>query len=121
MNNFYKIVTFTIADNLDQVKSALFEAGAGELGSYDSCCFVSKGIGQYRPLKGSIPTVGKLIACAGSYNAICSWIIGVVKNEKTITKKSAETTMAIRSIASPSRFIEGLLLRTTSPRSCTRC
>ncbi len=69
----------------------------------------------------SIPTVGKLIACAGSYNAICSWIIGVVKNEKTITKKSADTTMAIRSIASPSRFIEGLLLRTTSPRSCTRC
>jgi hypothetical protein len=60
VNNFYKIVTFTIADNLDQVKSALFEAGAGELGSYDSCCFVSKGIGQYRPLKGSIPTVGKI-------------------------------------------------------------
>jgi len=69
----------------------------------------------------SIPTVGKLIACAGSYNAICSWVIGVAKNDKTITRKSADTTMAIRSIASPSRFIEGLLLRTTSPRSCTRC
>ena len=55
----YKIATFVNLEALDQVKSKMFESGGGEIGNYDSCCFITKGIGQFRPLKGSQPTIGQ--------------------------------------------------------------
>jgi hypothetical protein len=42
----------------ERVKTALFEAGAGRIGNYDFCSFDIKGIGQFRPLPGSNPTIG---------------------------------------------------------------
>jgi len=36
----------------------MFEAGAGTLGLYDSCCWQTMGQGQFRPLSGSQPAVG---------------------------------------------------------------
>ena len=42
----------------DQVKDAMFQAGAGRIGNYDRCSFEVKGIGQFRPLPGSNPTIG---------------------------------------------------------------
>ena len=42
------------------MKQALFEAGGGRIGHYDCCCFVSRGIGQFRPCEGSNPYVGSL-------------------------------------------------------------
>ncbi|MCO4793458.1 MAG: NGG1p interacting factor NIF3 [Bacteriovoracaceae bacterium] len=55
----YKLVIFTPCDNAQGVADAMFEAGAGKVGSYDKCCFISKGIGQFRPLEGSNPHIGK--------------------------------------------------------------
>jgi hypothetical protein len=46
-------------DNLDQVKDAVFAAGAGRLGHYDRSCWQVLGQGQFRPIKGSTPGVGK--------------------------------------------------------------
>lgn len=45
--------------HLESVKSALFEAGAGKIGDYDSCCWQTLGTGQYRPLEGSAPYIGQ--------------------------------------------------------------
>ena len=42
----------------ETVKNAMFEAGAGVQGSYECCSFESCGNGQFRPLKGSNPTIG---------------------------------------------------------------
>jgi hypothetical protein len=42
----------------DKVKNAMFQAGAGKIGNYDSCSFEMKGMGQFRPLTGSNPAVG---------------------------------------------------------------
>jgi structural hemagglutinin/hemolysin toxin protein RtxA len=42
----------------EKVKAAMFQAGAGKIGKYDSCSFEVKGIGQFRPLPGSNPTIG---------------------------------------------------------------
>lgn len=42
----------------DKVKDAMFQAGAGRIGNYDYCSFEMKGIGQFRPLPGSNPTIG---------------------------------------------------------------
>ncbi len=42
----------------EKVKNAMFQAGAGKIGNYDRCSFDLKGIGQFRPLSGSNPTIG---------------------------------------------------------------
>lgn len=41
------------------VKQALFEAGAGKIGNYDSCCWQTLGTGQFRALEGSEPFLGQ--------------------------------------------------------------
>jgi len=42
------------------VKTAIFLAGAGKLGSYDCCSWETPGQGQFRPLAGAKPFLGKL-------------------------------------------------------------
>ena len=42
----------------EKVKNAMFHAGAGRIGNYDSCSFEVKGIGQFRPLAESRPAIG---------------------------------------------------------------
>ncbi len=41
------------------VKNAVFEAGAGRYDNYDCCAWEVEGIGQFRPLAGSDPFIGK--------------------------------------------------------------
>lgn len=41
-----------------QVKRALFDAGAGQIGDYRECAFELKGIGQFRPMEDANPTEG---------------------------------------------------------------
>lgn len=55
----YKICFFVPADYTDLVKQALFEAGAGKIGNYDSCSWQSEGKGQFRPLDNSKPFIGE--------------------------------------------------------------
>lgn len=43
----------------EPLKQQLFAAGAGKLGNYDQCCWSTLGEGQFRPLKGSQPRIGK--------------------------------------------------------------
>ncbi|MBN2803968.1 MAG: NGG1p interacting factor NIF3 [Deltaproteobacteria bacterium] len=54
----YKLVLFVPASHKESVKDALFEAGLGKYKNYDSCCFETKGEGQFRPLLGSNPFKG---------------------------------------------------------------
>ncbi len=54
----YILVTYVPPSHLQLVKEALFDAGAGKLGSYDRCSFQSLGEGQFRPLAGSSPFLG---------------------------------------------------------------
>jgi len=55
----YKLVFFVSASHLDTVKQAVFNAGAGQIGHYDRCCWQVLGEGQFRPLTGSTPFVGE--------------------------------------------------------------
>jgi len=59
MTNMYKLVFFVSASHLDTVKQAVFNAGAGQIGHYDRCCWQVLGEGQFRPLTGSTPFVGE--------------------------------------------------------------
>jgi len=56
----YKICVYVPENSVEKVKSALFDAGAGRIRNYDSCCWQTTGTGQFRPLDGSDPTIGSL-------------------------------------------------------------
>lgn len=55
----YKISFYVPQAQLEQVKLAMFAAGAGRIGHYDQCCWQVLGTGQFRPLTGSKPFVGQ--------------------------------------------------------------
>lgn len=56
----FKITFYVPETHLEQVKSAMFSAGAGKIGFYDSCCWQVKGQGQFRALEGSQAYIGEL-------------------------------------------------------------
>lgn len=56
---YRKIVVFVPKSHAESVREALAAAGAGRLGAYDSCCFLSGGTGCFRPLPGAHPFLGE--------------------------------------------------------------
>jgi hypothetical protein len=56
----YKLVFYVPIEDLESVKQAVFATGAGKIGEYESCCWQVLGIGQFRPLAGSTPYLGKV-------------------------------------------------------------
>lgn len=54
-----KLVTFVPIEQLEKVRLALFEAGAGNIGNYDSCSYNIEGKGTFRAGEGTTPFVGK--------------------------------------------------------------
>jgi dinuclear metal center YbgI/SA1388 family protein len=58
-NLIRKLVTYTIAENAETVRNALFDAGAGNIGNYENCSFNSKGIGTYMGNEHSNPQIGE--------------------------------------------------------------
>jgi hypothetical protein len=55
----YKLSFYVPESHLESVKTAVFAAGAGRIGDYDSCCWQVLGQGQFRPLEGSKPFIGQ--------------------------------------------------------------
>jgi hypothetical protein len=55
----YKLCFYVPESHLEAVKQAVFAAGAGRIGDYDSCCWQVSGQGQFRPLEGSQPFLGQ--------------------------------------------------------------
>jgi len=53
-----KVVTFVPRDDADGVVDALAGAGAGAIGDYDRCAFVTPGQGTFRPGGGARPVIG---------------------------------------------------------------
>ncbi|MBK7133393.1 MAG: Nif3-like dinuclear metal center hexameric protein [Bacteroidales bacterium] len=54
-----KLVTYIPVSHLDRVRAALFEAGAGVIGNYDQCGFVTDGTGSFRGNESANPFAGK--------------------------------------------------------------
>ena len=55
----YKLVFFVPESHLDSVKAAVFNTGAGRIGHYEQCCWQVLGQGQFLPLAGATPFIGK--------------------------------------------------------------
>src|SRR5690606_15536188 len=54
-----KLYTFVPVAQAEQVKNALFEAGAGHIGRYSECSFAVEGSGTFKAGEGTRPFVGE--------------------------------------------------------------
>jgi len=59
-DQLFKLITYVPLSKSDDVREALFEAGAGTIGNYDACSFNTEGIGTFRANEGTHPFVGNL-------------------------------------------------------------
>ena len=55
-----KLQLFSPTSHSEMVEKALFEAGAGQIGNYSECSFVSEGIGSFKPEEGANPFSGEM-------------------------------------------------------------
>ncbi|NBA95453.1 YqfO family protein [Pseudomonas sp. R5(2019)] len=55
----FKLCFYVPTSHVEVVKSAVFAAGGGRIGAYDSCAWQVLGQGQFRPLDGSQPFLGQ--------------------------------------------------------------
>ena len=76
----YKLTVFIPDDALDEVKSALFAAGAGTIGNYEHCCWQVQGVGQFKPLAGSTPHIGT----QDSLETVDEWRVEMVVDDAVI-------------------------------------
>ncbi|MBM7420982.1 MULTISPECIES: Nif3-like dinuclear metal center hexameric protein [Chryseobacterium] len=58
-NNLKQLNVYVPSDYSEQLKEALFSAGAGNIGFYDECSFKTEGNGTFRPIEGSNPFSGQ--------------------------------------------------------------
>ena len=57
-NFIKKLVTYTVPENADKIRNAMFKAGAGKIGNYEDCSFNSEGFSTYKGNENSNPTIG---------------------------------------------------------------
>jgi hypothetical protein len=76
----YKLAFFVPPSHVEQVKNALFAAGAGRVGAYDCCSWQVLGQGQFRPLDGSQPFIGQ----AGEVEQVQEWKVELVVPDELI-------------------------------------
>ena len=76
----YKMCYFVPETHVEKTKQALFDAGAGRIGDYDSCAWQCLGRGQFRPLEGSDPFLGH----AGEIEAVDEYKVELVCADELI-------------------------------------
>jgi hypothetical protein len=54
-----KLVVFVPPDRLEEVRDAVFAAGAGRIGGYERCSWYTEGTGTFLGGEGTNPTLGK--------------------------------------------------------------
>lgn len=59
-NSLLKLVTFVPMAQADSVRKALFDAGCGAIGNYDSCSYNLEGYGTFRANEGCNPFCGSV-------------------------------------------------------------
>lgn len=53
-----KLVTFVPNDQFESVRSAMADAGAGQIGDYDACAYATDGTGYFQPGDAASPHIG---------------------------------------------------------------
>lgn len=84
-NHLRKLTTYVPSSNADDVRTALFNAGAGNIGNYDNCSFSYEGQGTYRGNENSNPVIGEQGKLHTEKEA-CISVIFEKQNERSILK-----------------------------------
>ncbi len=56
----FKVIVFCPEEAVDKLVDAMSDAGAGVIGNYSHCAFITKGTGTWFSKQGSNPTIGKV-------------------------------------------------------------
>jgi dinuclear metal center YbgI/SA1388 family protein len=59
-NTLKKLFTFVPVDKAEQIRNAVFAAGAGYIANYSECSFNAEGEGTFKPEQGTTPYVGDI-------------------------------------------------------------
>ncbi len=55
----YKLEYYVPPSHVEVTTQALFAAGAGQIGDYSECCWITEGVGQFRPAISAKPFIGQ--------------------------------------------------------------
>ena len=58
-DKLHKLVVFVPTTHVEKVRNAMTEAGAGHIGNYSHCTFVTQGTGSFLPLPSANPFLGE--------------------------------------------------------------
>lgn len=58
-NTIKKLTTYAPINNAEEVRVALFKAGAGNIGNYENCSYNTEGFGTYKGNENSNPSIGE--------------------------------------------------------------
>lgn len=100
----YQIVFYVPTTHLESVKEALFKAGAGKVGDYDSCAWQTLGEGQFRPLVGSNPYIGQ----TGKVELVDEYRVELVC-EETVLKAAVAAMITAHPYEEPAYSVWSLL------------
>ena len=78
----YKLITYIPENRVESVKTALFEAGAGQFEGYSHCSWQVLGLGQFKPLKGSNPAIGQI----DKIEYVSEWRVEVIVPDELIAE-----------------------------------
>lgn len=76
----YKLIFYVPEAEAEAVKNAVFEAGGGRLGNYECCAWQVLGEGQFKPIQGAKPFVGKV----GSIHREKEYLVEILCNDDCI-------------------------------------
>ncbi|PCK03447.1 MAG: NGG1p interacting factor NIF3 [Alteromonadaceae bacterium] len=77
-----KLVFFVPPSYLEQVKNALFDAGAGRYSNYDRCCWQVLGQGQFRPSNQARPYFG----VSGALESLAEYRVEMLCDEASLER-----------------------------------
>lgn len=86
----YKLCFYVPESHLEAVKQSIFATGAGCIGDYNQCCWQVKGQGQFRPLPGSQPFIGR----QGALETVAEYRVEMVCADETIRAAVAALRLA---------------------------
>lgn len=109
-DNLLQMVVYVPTAFSENIKEALFEAGAGNIGFYDECSFTIKGDGTFRPIEGSNPFSGTQNVRENADEVMISVIFEKFKKNKILSAvKSAhpyeEVAYQIYALENDNQFV----------------
>ena len=107
----FSLIFYVPETHLEIVKNALFEKGAGRYEKYDRCAWQVRGQGQFRPLAGSNPFLGR----EGAVEQVDEYKVEVLCGESVIAAV-LEELVRVHPYEEPAYMVCPLLTAKDFPR-----